>query len=314
MAGRRGVYPRPALAARGYITITGTPGAALASNLTVQIGPLSYTVFNPATIPAVMPASGAVTLHFVCTTAGPSGNALAEGQPVTLVSPPAGISGTAVVAGNKFCGGREAETCEEFRLRYLERERVPANATFARLRNAALEWPCVRRVYMRGPLCCDLEPTCPRPLHIHVLMDDTFPYGIAPGNIVDEITEYLYGAPFGHIDQGLGLGIAEVGVYGSVKPLTAAPVSVVYKGVACLSLTVQQEIIARTQALFDAAAPSTEICRNAFLGIVASLSPDLCDFDVATSTTDPEHITITNCGDIEPACDVRAYLANLTIR
>lgn len=314
MAGRDGVYPRPALAARGYITISGTPGAALSSNLTVNIGSLSYQVFNPATIPATMPAGGSVTLHFVCTTAGVTGNALQSGQPITVVSPPAGINGTAVVAGNRFCGGREAETCEEFRTRYLERKRVPADPTFARLRDAALEWPCVRRVFRRGPLCCDLEPACPKPLFIHVLMDDTFEHGVAPGNIVDEITEYLYGAPYGHTDQGLGLGVAEVSVYGEVKALTAAPVSVVYKGVACLSLALQQEIIARTQALFAAVAPSTEICRNAFLGIVASLAPDLCDFDVAVTTTDPEHITVTTCGDIEPACDVRPYLANLTIR
>lgn len=304
MAAWDGVYPNPAKAARGYVTLTGAAGSVLNPTQQIQFGTLIYQVFNPSTVPPIMPASGTISLQFRCLTAGAEGNTPRPNATCTVINPPAGVAATALVGGAKFCGGSEAETCEQFRSRYIARQQFKPLAQFEHLKDAALEWPCATRAFLRGEMCCNPVPDCPVPIEMYVMFDGSFDHGCAPASICQELTDYLFGSP-----QGRGLGRAEIGVHGAVIPVTPAPVEIVYAGLACASQAQQQEVLRRTRQIFAAAAPATEICRNIFLGTVAQVVPDLCNFDVLITTTSPL-ITVTACGDIDPDCDVLPFLAS----
>lgn len=307
MAAWDGVYPYPAKAARGYVTLSGAPGSTLNPAQQLQFGTLVFQVFNPSTVPSVMPAAGSVTLQFRCLTAGAGGNSLHANANCTLIDPPAGISATAVVAGSKFCGGLEAETCEAFRSRYIARQQFKPLAQFSHLKEAALAWPCATRAFLRGEMCCIPVAGCPVPIEMYVLFDGSFDHGCAPASICQELTDHLFGVP-----QGLGLGMAEIGVVGSVIPVIPAPINIVFAGLACATQAQQQEVLRRTAQIFASVAPATEICKNLFVGTIAQVVPDLCNFDVTVTTTD-SRITITDCGDIEPDCDILPFLASAPV-
>lgn len=302
MAALDGVYPRPAMSARGYVKITGTPGSTLNPTQQIQFGQNIFQVLNPASVPAVIPLSGEVLLQFRCLTPGTVGNALLPNADGALISPPDGVAPVAVVAGSKFCGGREAEACGEFRQRYIARQQFKPRMQFEKLKEAALTWPCATRVYPRGDMCCDPDPPCPKPIYLYVMFDDAFDHGCAPATVCQELTEYLFGSP-----QGEGRGIVDINVYGEVKPVTPAPIDILFTGLACATLTQQKEVVRRVNQIFANLAPATEVCKNLFLGTVAQVVPDLCDFDITITTPSPL-ITITACGDIEPNCDVLPYL------
>src|SRR4029077_3218089 len=96
-----------------------------------------------------------------------------------------------------FCSGAEAETCEEFRKRYLDRLAYQPRATMAWIKQKLLEFPCATRVCVREGSCCRCDPDCVNGgtpcescgtlMQFYVLFDDTFPCGIPPQHIVEDI-------------------------------------------------------------------------------------------------------------------------------
>lgn len=306
-----GVHPRAASFAQGYVTITGTPGAALVNALQVNFSGAFYRPANAGAVPLAMPDTGEVTLRFRAVQPGPGPSTPSSTSTGTLLNNLPGINRDVTVAGGKFCGGKDAEACEAFRTRYLNRLRFKPKLNFELLREAALEWPCVTRICERGPLCCDTAPECEteacgtKPLFVHAIFDDTFENGIAPSSILDEMTDEIFGTP-----QGEGRGRMPIGVCGGFIPITACVVDVVYSGLACATAAQQELIKARTAALFSGLCPSVELCSKSFVAVVAQIIPNLCDFDV-TLTPRTANATVNACGDLEPDCDVLPVLGTV---
>jgi uncharacterized phage protein gp47/JayE len=116
-----GVPRRPALAAIGRVTLTGTVGASvpLATPLATQAG-VRYLTTAVATIPV----GGSVSVPVIADVPGVAGNRPA-GATLSLVSPIAGIESRVVVATGGLAGGTELEGIEAWRARILARIQAP---------------------------------------------------------------------------------------------------------------------------------------------------------------------------------------------
>ena len=82
-----------------------------------------------------------------------------------------------------------------------------------------MEFPCATRVCVREGSCCRCKAECSdcgckncgNRMEFYVLFDGVFPCGIPPQNIVDDITDWLFGE-----HQGYGEGQVEIGVCGQI--------------------------------------------------------------------------------------------------
>lgn len=307
-SGVDGVHPRAATFAEGYVTLTGTAGATLsAASLQINFNGAYYRVANPSTVPATMPATGTITLRYRAVQPGPVDTVPTTGTTGLLVAPVPNVDRTVTVSGGRFCNGKDSETCEAFRTRYLNRLRYRPNLNYSLLEEAALAWPCVTRICERA--CCPVdEQVCgTRPLMVHAIFDDTFENGIAPANILAEMTDAIFGLP-----QGEGRGVMPIGVCGEFVPLTACQIDVTYTGLACATEAQQKLIRERTTALFKNLCPGKILCVRQFVGVVAQVAPDVCNFDVILTPLN-DCLELSACGDVLPACDVLPVLGSITI-
>lgn len=108
---------KPATAATGNITVTGTAGAALAQGeVFSRADGLTYLVVTGVTIPA---NASSVTASVVCETPGEAGNTEPGGK-LQLVNTVSGIAGEAVVLTPGLSGGADIESVEDLRARVVE--------------------------------------------------------------------------------------------------------------------------------------------------------------------------------------------------
>lgn len=318
IAAQDGVFPNAATFAQGYVRITGTPGVALPDVIEVDIAGTTYT--SEAVIYDVLPEDGQLTFRVRATEAGRQGNTTLPSAG-TLVTPIAGINNAVQVFGG-FCGGEDAETCEQFRSRYLARKQFAPRATQAWVEQKLMEWPCVTRVCLRAGSCCTLAidgsdstcGTCGETLDYYVFMDDTFECGIVPQCVIDEISEWM----FGPSDQrGYGLGQVEVGVCGKIHLVTPAMIDITVSDYGCITNAQKNEIRARLAEFFLTLCPSTELSTNQVNAIVGSVIGYANSYAVEFSYDDNAPVTdlasgVGACGVIEMNCDAVACLGNVT--
>lgn len=108
-----GMDPKEAQAATGYVTITGTPGAAVCPGDKVAAGNIIFNI----TLGSEIGSDGTVTLPVVCAIASATGNVSAGAInrfPVTL----SGL--TSVTNTEATTGGCDAETDEEIKTRFSD--------------------------------------------------------------------------------------------------------------------------------------------------------------------------------------------------
>lgn len=309
MAELDGVYPRPAMAAQGYLRITGDPGAALPQDLVFVFGDQSYV--PASTIPGGMPDSGELVIRVQAIVPGPAGNLAAQttGQ---IQTPPTGIDPEVMVYGGRFCGGRDAEQCEQFRSRYLERLAYKRSYGVDWIKEKVLEWPCVTSVCERGGVCCDIPledygktVKCNQEVKLYAIFDGTFPCGLAPECITDEITNWI----FGDI-QGTGTGQAEWGMYGKIYTARAAYIHVSVGGLACASPSALTEVNSRIRDFVSRICPSDILSMDDLNSIIKQVLGSGIEFTAIISVPDPNEtgIRINMCGDAEPLCDVKVCM------
>jgi hypothetical protein len=310
LAAARGVYPYPAKYAQGYVTITGVEGAALPDSLEFSINGQQYV--SSGLLPDELP-SASFTFLVRALIAGPASN-IAAGADVTgsLDTIVPDIDNEVTLAGGRLCGGAEAESCEAFRTRYIGRRKIKPLARLETLMNKVLdEWPCVTRVCYRGGACCEIETegcgsgNCSNEIKFYALFDDTFECGLAPTCVVDQITAWLFG-----VNQGIGEGEAPIGVCGTVYTATPATINVNMLGLACLTVLQQQEITDGIKDLFKTLCPSEILYISAVESIARSVVGYGEPVDVVF-TSDSENVTFTECGDVEPECDVMPCLGTI---
>lgn len=301
IAANLGIYPRPATYARGYVKISGTVGAKLVRGLTVQFGEMVYRVDNNASLPATIPNSGYVVVRMSAERPGPDGNGVAVGTDTgTLITPLAGVSSAVTIYGS-FCGGREAETCEEFRQRYLRRISHAHRANFGAIVEDLTEFPCVTRVVRRDCSCCAEKNR----FDAFVFMDDSFEYGIPPQSALDDMTTWYFGDP-----QGQGLGVADFGMEGAFYAPTPIPLDIRVANLPCSSQSQLQDIKQRIEDLFPTLTPGKPVCRKMIDAIVIQVLGAACDFDVEML---PHGSASTFCDDFNPECDELPVAGDITV-
>lgn len=314
MAAKNGVFPRSAVAAVGYAVITGDVDALLPS--TIEILANGQTYRSTGTVPARL-VSGQATIQIRALQPGPGGNSNGSAQSGTITTPIAGVDSAVTICGGRFCDGEDAETCEAFRTRYIARMAYKPRATAAWIHEKLLTWPCVTRVCAREGSCCSCDEGedgcgclgCGDKLQFYVLFDNTFPCGIPPDNIVQDINLWMFGER-----PGYGQGQVDVGVCGSVHTPIAHLVNLNIDINGCPTPAQQSQIKEDVSDLFTTICPSTVLLARQVELIVANiLGADVAVFARFESVNpDTTQAVITQCGDVEPACDYLPCLNELT--
>ena len=157
-AATRGLSKKRATAAGGGILINGQPGAPVTGPVTGQtLDARQYTTTATGSIGA----DGTLTLAAACTAVGSIGNA-DPGTPLTLLSPPNGVTSSAAVVN--MVGGTDDETDPELLSRLLDViRRPPAGGNKWDYRRWAMNVDGVSAAYVyplrRGLGTCDVVIT-----------------------------------------------------------------------------------------------------------------------------------------------------------
>jgi hypothetical protein len=321
MAAQHGVFPRPASYAEGYAKLTGVGGTNIPSSMEIQTD--SGTFVSVGTVPLTMPDSGETIIRIRALVPGPQMNSAGEVTTGTLTTPAPGIDSEVAICGGQICGGKVAEGCEEFRKRYLERLAYQPKATMAWIQQKLLEFPCVSRVCIREGACCQCVPECTdcgckncgNRLEFYALFDGTFPCGIPPQNIAEDITDWLFGDP-----QGYGTGQVEIGVCGKVYAPIPLMVNVFIDIEGCPSTGQKQIISDQITALFQRICPSMPLRSKQLELIVASVVGAEINAQVRFEVVGyenqeppfPRNLVYADGCSLDPECDVLPCLNTVT--
>lgn len=305
MAADRKIFPHPARRAQGYVTLTGVAGATITAPLTFSIGGVAFETSSTATVPASIGADGRAVVPVVAATAGSAGNTISSAAG-TMITSLANVDAAVTVCGSSMCGGRDAETCEQFRTRYIARMQYRPKGDLQWAIDALMDgWPCITRVCVRNCGCC---PEVYR-VEFYPFMDTTFPHGIIPATVLQDIQTWFFGAT-----QGLGTGQVPFGVYGQLYSPVAAPVNIVIGGLECLPTAAINTIRSEVSALLDARCPAELLCLRTVELAVARIAGTGCNFTVALEpASTATGLAVTSCGDIQPDCDVMPVLGTVEI-
>jgi Baseplate J-like protein len=326
MAAQHGVFPAPASYAEGYAKLTGSPGTPVPQPLeiTTTVGQF----ISVGTVPLSMEADGTIVIRIRALTPGSSQNSAGTVTTGTLTTPAPGIDPDVSICGGRICGGAEAESCEDFRKRYLERLSYQPRATMAWLQAKLLEFPCATRVCVREGACCRCTPecgdkcsdcgckSCGSKMEFYVLFDGTFPCGIPPKNVVEDITDWIFGDP-----QGYGEGQVEIGVCGTIFAPIPLMVNVIIDVTGCPSNGQKQVINDQVHELFLRVCPSLPLRTQQIALIVASVVGadsnvevrfEFVGYEDQSPPFPRDMVWVTSCGDIEPECDVMPCLNEVT--
>ena len=321
MAARNGVFPYPPSHAEGYAKLTGVPGSPIPPSFEIQTE--TGTFVSVGTIAMEIPSTGSIIVRIRALTTGTGMNSNGTVTEGTLTTPAPGIDAAVTICGGQMCGGSEGETCEEFRKRYLERLSYQPRATMAWIKQKFLEFPCVTRVCVREGSCCRCDPdcgpcgckNCGKGMYFYVMFDDTFPCGIAPQNVIDDLEDWMFG-----IHQGYGEGQVEIGVCGGVIQPIPLPVNVVIDIAGCPSAAQKQIIETYVRELFKTICPSMPLMAKQLELIIASvIGPQVnaaVRFEVVGYEGQipnyPRTLVLSNDCGLEPECDVLPCLENVT--
>jgi len=229
---RRGIDLMGATRAKGYVAITGSPGAQIPSTIRFVGASSREYKPDPATVtnPVELDSSGRAAIRAVAAGPGSVFN-LDVGAELTVTTTLPGIDMTATVVGNGLTGGSDDETCEALRTRILAAEASDAVvANEAWLLQQTLKYPGVTRACTDECAgCCDPTFTAIYPFFEGVYgknyTDD--PYGVPPCSVLDEMTEWMFGK-----ESGRGQGLAPTGLRGAY--LAAQP-TIMNVSAQCLS-------------------------------------------------------------------------------
>jgi hypothetical protein len=298
--------------------VTGTPGSALPAAIEITAGGNNY--ITSGTVPSQITATGNVVLQIRALLPGPTPNAtggsVPTGQILTAIT---GVDTEVEICGGRFCGGADAEECEAFRSRYIERKQYHPRSNDTWIRRKLLEWPCVTRVCERTGSCCTcVEPClnadcacreCGGDLHFYVMFDGTFDCGIAPSNIIADINTWLFGET-----PGYGQGQVDIGICGQLHVVMALPVYLIVDIEGCPTPSQQAEMTEQITDFFTTICPSQAVLSQQINVIVANIMGSSTNVSSRIEPVDPDQqgASTTPCGDLEPDCDYLPCLTDIT--
>lgn len=318
LAAKDGIYPRDAASAQGYVILTGVAGSVMPASFEVSANGQNYV--SVSMLPPQMPTSGTMIVRVQAVTPGLAGNAAGTAPNGTLTTPIAGVEADVVVCGGTFCGGREAEECEAFRLRYLQRKQYHPRATQAWSIQKLQEWPCVTRALPRGGNCCNCDSevegyncsSCGTAVDFYVMMDNSFACGVPPADALLEIQEWFFG-----VNQGRGEGQVEIGVCGSIVRPNPFYIDVNIDIVACPSASQIASIQQQVQDFFTTVVPSVDVLTRQVSMIASQIVGPLVDVQARFDFVDQADVGVrasySDCGDLLVTCDSLPCLRNVTL-
>ena len=261
-ARRRGIYPLPARPAKGYVKITGVAGTTVPTPISFADASGRTYIIDPTwpVNPIVLDASGEAIIRVIADYPGPDYN-LEAGVTIYITSPPPGVDTDATVVGDGLVGGADEESCNELRERVLERLKTGAvSANVEWIMAKMRDFPGVTRV-------CSSTCDCAIP-SFYVFMDGVYePYGIPPVEILDEISDMVFGYP-----PGVGYGSAPVGARGIVKQAIAEPITINVRGMAPNTSVVRGEVASLlSEVLSQHTCPGGCMCLRWFDDAIAGL-------------------------------------------
>lgn len=305
-----GINLRAAKRSKGYVAITGTPGAAIPATIRFVGESSREYKLDPgvSTNPTSLDASGAAALRAVAMLGG-SAFELPAGSPLTVTTTIPGINIEALVIGNGMTGGTDDEDCESLRRRIIAAEAagviVPNEAWYLQ---QTLLYPGVTRA------CTDECEGCCNPafLPIYPFMEGVYgdvrtaPYGVPPAAVLEEMTEWMFGK-----NPGMGEGLAPIGQRGAylcAYPTTVNVIGYCFTGCPDGAVDrIRDALWAYIRANFCV---GSAICKDQMrAAIYAALGPDPCfsnivlDFDDTILREDDAHVFLA-CGNFLVLGDV----------
>jgi hypothetical protein len=219
----------------------------------------------------------------------------------TIVNVPLGWPSAVTPQGN-FCGGYDAEGCEAFRARVINRKQFRPNATLERVIEDAKTYPCVTRVLQRTCSdCCNNGV-----LQLYAFMDKSFANGIAPASALAGLDAFIFGSP-----QGQGTGTAPIGIFGNFYPVTPATVNINFFNMSCITPSQFKLIQSLIAQLFSTLTPGQTLCSKWIDAIVISVNPNCCNYTINVSIDNPTLGVIDCFNDFAPLCDVLPVLGTV---
>lgn len=311
IAAQDGVYRKAATSSQGYIKITGISGARIPQDMKYDIG---GNIFIAAgSVAPSIPATGEAIIRVMAEKPGATSNEILTVNRGTIINPPAGINVQFDIYG-RLCGGSKEETCEQLRSRYLERLQYSPTADLKWIMAKAAEWPCVTDVCEVGDACCELDDQNQKKysneLYLYVLFRNTFPCGIAPNCVIDDMNEWLFGLP-----QGQGRGQVPFGIFGAIRYIKPTYINIMIDGMACATSSQQSEVENRIKDYISLLCPSRGLPQRNIERIIAQIVGDSVEFQVyiepyvPADTPDAGNgLAIDDCGNVQVNCDYKICL------
>lgn len=340
-AAKDGVFPLPAQSAQGFIKITGTVGEALPSPIEFEIDGQQFTTANQENQPLFIETDGEAVVRVAAVTPGAAGNLTA---PQTVTATTALTNVTDLEMCGNFCSGADAENVETFRSRYVSRLQFQPRATATWVRERLADWPCVTRVIDRVGSCCTSDSSasdcggvmggavvsgcgdcgcgaCSGQIQYYVMFDNTFPNGIPPRSVLDEIQTWMFGNP-----QGYGFGQVEIGVCGKLFDVNPVAVDVNIELTDCPNATELDTVRTAVTEFFATLEPSQKLEVGDIRDTITRLVTTLTDYEVTVTpvnnaqfygspygeNTDLATVYATPCA-LEPDCDTMLTLNSVSI-
>jgi len=217
---RRDINLRASTRAKGYVAITGTAGAAIPATIRfVGESSREYKLDPGVTFnPTALDSSGGAVLRVVATLGGSAFN-LDSGAPLVVSTTFPGIDLQATIVGNGLTGGTDDESCEQLRARIIAAEGAGVVTTNGQwyLQQTATYPGVTRACFDECEGCCDPARVVVYPFMEGVYGDiATAPYGVPPGEVLCEMSEWMFGKAPGHGEGQAPMGI--VGQYATALP------------------------------------------------------------------------------------------------
>jgi len=274
---RRGIDLRASTRAKGYVAITGTPGAAIPATIRFVGESSREYKLDPAVTfnPTALDAAGGAVLRVAATLGGTAFN-LDAGAALVVSTTFPGIDLAATVVGNGIIGGTDNETCEQLRARVVADEAAGVVTTNGKwyLQQAGRYPGVTRACFDECEGCCDPQHVVIYPFMEGVYGDATHaPYGVPPGEVLCEMSEWMFGHARAH-----GEGLAPIGITGQFAQ--ALPTHMVLR-VFCFRgcpAGAEARILTAVQALVRATTcVGSKICKEQVRAAAyAAVGPDIC--------------------------------------
>lgn len=212
-ASLHGIHLKAATRAKGYVALTGTPGALISSTMRfVGDSGREYKMdpgvtFNPTSIDTY----GRAVVRTVANLGG-TGFDQPVGTSLTVSTTFPGIDGVAIVIGGGIQGGTDEESCDSLRARVVAAEQAGVlSANLKWYLEQSSRYPGVTRVCAdECEGCCDPQLITLYPFFESIYGDrDVAPYGVPPCEVLDAMNLWMFGK-----NAGKGEGLAPVGISG----------------------------------------------------------------------------------------------------